>query len=193
MGKPGDLVVGSSAAGIVSNDVTIGSYTALYGEEVGHKDSRRSDPAYDKNNLLVALIILTPPEEKWQFSGSGSNAAPWYNRLGYRQRWMHYPHTAFVRPEKNGKTFENWDKREFNWEFDGRSRSIRIADNTYAFSAGELLIVKIDKDWNSEVGIGEESLDTMQIGLKVRKIISECLKTLRLGIHALTNACSGPA
>lgn len=193
MGNPGDLVVGSNAAGIISNGVIIGSYAALYGEEVGHKDSRRLVPAYTNNNLLLALIILTPPEDTWQFSGSGSNAAPWYNRLGYRERWMHYPHTAFIKPEKNGKTFENWEKREFNWEFDGRSRSIRIADNTYPISAGGLVIVRFDRDWNPEVAIGEESLDTMQIRLEGRKIISECFKTLRLGIHALTNACIGPA
>lgn len=191
MGKPGDLTAGANVGGSISNGSMIGTYTALYGDEVGQQDSGQSGAASNKNKLLLALFILTPQGEEWRLSGSGNNVAPWYRRLGYRQRWMLYPHTEFHIPEKDGRAFEDWARREFKWEFDGRNRTIKIEGNTYPFSTGGLAIVKFDKDWNAEVGIGEESLDTMQIGLTLRQTILECFKPMSLGKGALPKVCRG--
>ncbi len=192
-GNPGDLIVDSNASGMVSSDSMIGSYTALYGIELGHPNPGQSDSTSSRSKLILTLFVLTPEEEAWQFSGSGSIKAPWYKRLSYRQRWVQYPQTSFTRIEKNGSAFEDWESRTFNWEFDGRNRSIRIAGTSYPVSVGGFVIVKFDRRWNPEVGIGEESLETLRISAQTRKVISACLRPLRLGLHGPTSACMGAA
>lgn len=191
IGKPGDLTTGANVTGTISNGTIAGVYTALYGDEVGQREPGQSAAGGNKNQLLIALFILTPEGEAWRLSGSGSKAPPWYRRLGYRQRWMHYPHSEFHIAEKDGETFENWERKEFNWEFDGRNRTIEIEGTSYPFTAGGLAVVKFDRDWNAEVVIGEASLNTMQIESKLRKTILECFKPLRLGTGALPKVCRG--
>ena len=192
-GNPGDLIVDSNASGMVSSDPVIGSYTALYGIELGHPDPGQPDSSGSTSKLILTLFIVTPEAEAWQFSGSGSVKAPWYKRLSSRQRWMQYPQTSFTRIEKDGSAFEDRESRTFKWEFDGRNRSIRIAGKSYPVPVGGFVIVKFDRRWNPEVGIGEASLDTLAVSALVRKVISACLRPLRLGLHGRTSACMGAA
>jgi len=188
--NPGDLIVGSNSAGPVSVKHTSGTFTALYGVEVGHPNPERSDPSKHNENLLLALFVIPPQDNAWQFSGGGSSARPWYYRLFYSARWTFYPIVIFAKPYKNGNVSENSERRKFAWGFDGRNRLITIAGNKYPISVGEFVVVKLDKRWNPEVGIGEKSFEKMRILAETRKLITKCLLTLSKGIHALTNTCS---
>jgi len=190
--NPGDLIVGSNSTGLVSVKNLSGTYAALYGVEIGHPNPERSDPSKQNQNLLLALFVLPPQDNVWKYSGGGSSARPWYYRLFYSARWMYYPIVTFAKPDKNGNISENTERRKFTWGFDGRNRLITIAGNKYPITVGELVVVKLDKRWNPEVGIGEKSIEKMGIPVETRKFISECLVTLSIGMHALTSACSGP-
>ena len=191
--NPGDLLVGSTSSGILAAGNVTGSFTALYGTEIGHPDPNRSDPARANHNLLLVLFILTPQEKTWRFAGGGSDSSPWYYGLFYSARWLHYPRTIFIKPDNNGIISENTERRNISWEFDGRNRSISIAGSKYPISVGDFVIVKLNKHWIPEVGVAEASFDLMQIPPEARQLISQCLVPIKKGINALTNACNGPA
>jgi hypothetical protein len=182
----GDLIVGSNAAGQIRTNATMATFTALYGIEVGHPDSKRSE------HLLVALFILLPEDDVWKYSGGGSIARPLYYRLFGHARWLFYPQTVFVAVDKSGHFSERSERSKVNWKFDGRDRSITIAGVRHPVSAGSFVIVKFDKKWDPEVGVGEQSFDKLRINLKTRLLLLECFEGARLGIGALTNACSRP-
>lgn len=188
--NPGDLIVGSNSAGPVSVKIDSGAFTALYGVEVGHPNPERSNSSKHTENLLLALFVIPPQDSAWRFAGGGSNARPWYYRLFYHARWMFYPILKFTKPYKKGVISENMEIREFSWRFDGRDRIITIAGDKYPIIAGEFVVVKLDKRWNPEVGIGEESFEKMNIPAETRELVARCLVTLNRGIAALTNTCS---
>ncbi len=184
--NPGDLLVGSRSSGPISISDTIGSYTALYGVEVGHPDSNRSDPARANKNLLLALFVLTPQDNNWNYSGGGSSGRPWYYRLFYSARWMDYFFTEFVIPEKSGNITENSERRQIAWKFDGRKRMITIAGKNYPFSDGDFVLVNLDKNWGPEVAVGKGSFDKLRISTKYRQLMSRCLLSIIEGVH---NSC----
>jgi len=190
--SPGDLIVGSNASGVLSVKNTSRSFAALYGVETGHPDPDRSDPRKHTKNLLQALFVIPPEETAWIYAGGGSNARPWFYRLFYSARWMHYPIVFYTLPDQSGHFSENSEKREVTWEIDGRNRLIAIAGKKYPMTPGEFIVVKLDERWNPEVGIGEKSFDEMNIPAHTRNLISECMKTMNKGIHALKIGCSGP-
>ena len=185
--NPGDLIIGSNGTGLVSVKNLSGTFTALYGVEVGHPNAERSNLGGHNQNLLLALFVFPPQDNVWKYSGGGSSARPWYYRFFYSARWMHYPIVIFAKPDKDGNISENTERRKFVLEFDGRNRIITIAGNKYSITVGGFVVVKLDKHWNPEVGIDEQSVEKMNIPAETRKLISECLVTLRKGIHALTN------
>jgi len=162
----------------------------LRGQEVDHPNPERSDSRKSRNNLLLALFVIPPQDNAWRFSGGGSNARPLYYRLFYHARWMFYPIVEFAKPFKKGDISENTESRKFVLEFDGRNRLITIAGNKYPITVGEFVVVKLDKHWNPEVGIGEESFEKLNIPAETRELITKCLVTLEKGLGAITNTCS---
>ena len=183
----GDLTVSASGSSAILSGPNNGyiKYTAIYGSEHGHPDHRKSDISYGHSNLLVSLFILVPKDAVLYGVGGGNGDIPLYYQLIYNNtNWLLYPVSYFAKKKSNG-TFDLANKKTFLWGFDGKKRTITIANNTYTISPGDYVIVKLDKHWNPIVGVGEESFEKLQISSVTRSKILKCYITIKKGIHAL--------
>lgn len=184
--NPGDLSVVAEKSGPVltgTNNAYV-IYSAIYGTEYGHSDRRKSDASYGHLNLLVSLFILMPQDDDWRYIGGGTGDIPWRYSMFYNSvEWLLYPHSYFVKLKNNG-TADLASKKKFTWGFDGKNRTITIDENISTISAGEYVIVKLDKHWKPEVWVGESSFDELIISLETRNKILNCYMALQEGVNA---------
>ena len=184
--NPDDLTVAASGNSVILSGSSNGyiKYSSIYGSEHGHPDHRKSDISYGNLNLLVSLFILTPKDSVWVNVGSGTGDIPLYYKLIYNNtNWLLYPKLHFAKKKSNG-IYDLANKKIFSWGFNGKNRTITIAGNAYTISPGDYVIVKLDKYWNPEIGIGEKSFGKLQISSVTRNEILKCYMTIIKGIGA---------
>ena len=170
----GDLLVGSTGGGPISNEYSLGAVKRLYGQELEGPIGTNSG----KQIRLITLFVITPESETWKYAGGGSTGHPWPLGFFYSARWMHYPIVHFANPEANGDIKENSERRDFKFEFNGRNRTIEIAGEIYPITIGDFVFVKLNRKWEPRVWIGVESLNSIPISVVTRKTIMKHINKL---------------
>lgn len=162
----GDIIIGSTHGSTISTKLMPAvANEMLYGVVL----QGPGGTSVRTQRLILSVYVVPPENEKWTYGGGGS-VAPWYYRF-YNPRWVHLPLINFVKPKENGdKTGELHSKR-FIFEFDGRNRSVEIAGKTFPISIGDVIFVKLDKNWKPNVAIGIEALDSLSISTRAQQEI----------------------